>query len=252
MPLTITFQPGTNLDQANVLVQNRVATAQPRLPAEVRSLGVTTRKASSDFLMVVHMLSPDDSFDQLYISNYTLIRVRDELLRLDGVGDVTVFGAREYSLRVWLDPEQARLLRALDDRRRRGAAGAERPGRGRRARRAARRRTDNAFQLTVQTQGRFENVAPVPGRHRQVGRTGGSCGCATSPASSSARATTRPNSYLDGKPAIGIGVFQRPGTNALERGRGRHRQDEGAAGAASRRGSTTGSPTTRPSSSPSR
>ena len=95
MTLTVTFKPGTNLDQANVLVQNRVATAQPRLPAEVRNLGITTRKASSDFLMVVHMLSPDDSFDALYISNYTLIRVRDELIRLDGVGDVLVFGARE-------------------------------------------------------------------------------------------------------------------------------------------------------------
>ena len=213
MTLTITFQPGTNLDQANVLVQNRVQTAQPRLPVEVRNLGVTTRKASSDFLMVVHMLSPDDSFDQLYISNYTLIRVRDELLRLDGVGDVTVFGAREYSLRVWLDPNKLAayqlsttdITAALIEQNVQVAGGAlggpPSP-------------KDSAFQLTVQTQGRFETVDQFRDvivksangrlvRLRDVARV-----------ELGARDYTT-NSYLDGKPAIGIGIFQRPGTNAL-------------------------------------
>ena len=104
MALTITFKPGTNLDLAQVLVQNRVAIATPRLPEEVRRNGITTRKASPDMMMVVHMLSPDDSYDQLYISNFAQIRVRDSLLRLEGVGEVTLFGAREYSIRVWLDP----------------------------------------------------------------------------------------------------------------------------------------------------
>jgi HAE1 family hydrophobic/amphiphilic exporter-1 len=214
MTLTVTFKPGTNLDQANVLVQNRVATAQPRLPAEVRNLGITTRKASSDFLMVVHMLSPDDSFDALYISNYTLIRVRDELIRLDGVGDVLVFGAREYSLRVWLDPNKLAAFQlsttdvtnALQEQNVQVAGGAiggpPTP-------------KDSAFQLIVQTQGRFENVGQFQDvivkaaggrlvRMRDIARV-----------ELGARDYTT-GSYLDGKNAIGIGIFQRPGTNAVQ------------------------------------
>src|SRR4051794_9642582 len=214
MQLTITFKPGTNLDQANVLVQNRVATAQPRLPAEVRNLGITTRKASSDFLMVVHMLSPDDTFDQLYISNYTLIRIRDELLRLDGVGDVTVFGAREYSLRVWLDPNRLSaygltttdIVASLQEQNVQVAGGALG---------GAPSPASNAFQLIVQTQGRFESVRQFQdvivkssgGRLVRVGDL--------ARVELGARDYTT-NSYLDGKPAIGIGVFQRPGTNALD------------------------------------
>ena len=123
-----------------MLVQNRVAIATPRLPEEVRRLGVTTRKSSPDLMMVVHMLSPDESYDQLYISNYASIRVRDQLLRLDGVGDIQLFGAREYSLRVWLDPNQLAAYELTASRRRSRPAGAERPGLGRRARPAARRR----------------------------------------------------------------------------------------------------------------
>src|SRR6187455_1325644 len=106
MQLTITFELGTDIDQAQVLVQNRVATAEPRLPEEVRRQGVTTSKSSPDLMMVVHMLSPDDTYDQLYVSNYARSRIRDVLLRLNGVGDVQIFGEREYSLRVWLDPDK--------------------------------------------------------------------------------------------------------------------------------------------------
>ena len=106
MALTITFELGTDLDQAQVLVQNRVAIAEPRLPEEVRRLGITTAKSSPDLMMVVHMLSPDDTYDQLYVSNYARSRVRDVLLRLDGVGDLIIFGEREYSLRIWLDPDK--------------------------------------------------------------------------------------------------------------------------------------------------
>ena len=106
MALTITFKLGTDLDQAQVLVQNRVSIAEPRLPEEVRRLGVTTAKSSPDLMMVVHMLSPDDTYDQLYVSNYARSRVRDMLLRLDGVGDLIIFGEREYSLRIWLDPDK--------------------------------------------------------------------------------------------------------------------------------------------------
>src|ERR671912_1078473 len=106
LSVTITFKLGTDLDNAQVLVENRVAIASPRLPEEVRRLGVTTLKSSPDLMMVVHMLSPDESYDQLYVSNYARNNVRDELLRLDGVGDITIFGERQYSLRVWLDPDK--------------------------------------------------------------------------------------------------------------------------------------------------
>src|SRR5512147_442397 len=106
LTITVTFKLGTDLDKAQVLVQNRVAIAQPRLPEEVQRNGVVTRKNSPDILMVVFMLSPDDTFDQLYISNYALLQVRDQLLRLDGVGDIQMYGARDYSMRLWLDPDQ--------------------------------------------------------------------------------------------------------------------------------------------------
>src|SRR5262247_2325091 len=104
MTLTITFRLGTDLDKAQVLTQNRVAIAEPRLPEDVRRLGVTTLKSSPDILMVVHLLSPTKRYDQLYIGNYALIQVRDALRRIEGVGDVNLFGLREYSMRVWLDP----------------------------------------------------------------------------------------------------------------------------------------------------
>src|SRR6202165_2785514 len=110
LTITVTFKLGTDLDKAQVLVQNRVAIAQPQLPEEVQRNGVVTRKNSPDILMVVFMLSPDDSFDQLYISNYALLQVRDELLRLDGIGDIQMFGARDYSMRLWLDPDRIATL----------------------------------------------------------------------------------------------------------------------------------------------
>ena len=110
MSLTITFKLGTDLDVAQVLVQNRVSAALPRLPQEVRNLGVTTTKSSPDLMMVVHMLSPDETFDQLYVSNYARARVRDRLVRLDGVGNLLLFGEREFSARVWLDPDRLASL----------------------------------------------------------------------------------------------------------------------------------------------
>src|SRR6201988_4061236 len=106
LTITVTFKLGTDLDKAQVLVQNRVAIAQPQLPDEVQRNGVVTKKNSPDILMVVFMLSPDDSLDQLYISNYALLQVRDQLLRLEGIGDITIFGARDYSMRLWLDPDK--------------------------------------------------------------------------------------------------------------------------------------------------
>ena len=106
LQITITFATGTNIEDAQVLVQNRVSTAEPRLPQQVRALGVTTRKSSPDLMMVVHMESPDGSRDQLFVSNYALLQVRDVLSRIDGVGDVQMFGARDYSMRIWLDPQR--------------------------------------------------------------------------------------------------------------------------------------------------
>src|SRR5437879_2800863 len=106
MTLSITFKLGTNLDTAQVLVQNRVAIAIPVLPPDVQRIGVTTKKQSPDITMVVHLVSPDGSLDSLFTSNYALLQIRDELARVDGVGDINVFGAREYSMRLWLDPNK--------------------------------------------------------------------------------------------------------------------------------------------------
>src|ERR1700750_2941978 len=108
LTITITFKLGTDLDKAQVLVQNRVAIALPQLPDEVQRNGVVTKKTPPDILIVVFMLSPDDSLDQLYISNYALLQVRDELLRLDGIGDIQIVGARDYSMRLGLGPHRLR------------------------------------------------------------------------------------------------------------------------------------------------
>jgi len=108
--IAVTFDLGTNLDIAQVQVQNRVQTALPRLPADVRNIGVTVAKASPDLMMVVHLLSPDNSRDTLFISNYINFNVLDVLSRIQGVGSVTVFGGRDYSMRVWLDPDRLQSL----------------------------------------------------------------------------------------------------------------------------------------------
>src|SRR6267142_4261758 len=106
MTLTITFKLGTDIDKAQVQVQNRVAVAEPRLPEEVRRFGVTTAKRSPDITLVVNLISPDGRYDKLYIDNYAYLQVKDALARVPGVGNVTVFVARDYSMRIWLDPEK--------------------------------------------------------------------------------------------------------------------------------------------------
>src|SRR5712691_11026340 len=108
--IAVTFDIGTNLDIAQVQVQNRVAIAQPRLPADVRAIGVTVTKSSPDLMMVVHLISPDKSRDSLYISNYATLEIKDALTRVDGVGSITVFGSRDYSMRIWLDPSRLQSL----------------------------------------------------------------------------------------------------------------------------------------------
>ena len=214
MQLTITFRLGTDLDQAQVLVQNRVAIAEARLPEEVRRLGVVTAKSSPDLMMVVHMLSPDESYDQLYVSNYARSRVRDVLLRLDGVGDLIIFGEREYSLRIWLDPDKltaygmtaSDVVQSLRDQNVQvsgGSIGAPpTPG-------------DNAFEYTVTTQGRFEDARQfryVIVKSTEDGRLVELQDVARIELGAKEYVT---NSYLSGKPAVALGIFQRPGTNAL-------------------------------------
>ncbi|MER8438989.1 efflux RND transporter permease subunit [Mesorhizobium sp. M1312] len=214
MSLTITFRPGTDLDAAQVLVQNRVSIAEARLPEEVRRLGITTAKSSPDLMMVIHMLSPDDTYDQLYVSNYARSRVRDVLLRLDGVGDVQIFGEREYSLRVWLDPEKLSaygmtagdVVQALRDQNVQvsgGSIGAPPIGDG------------SAFQYTVTTQGRFEEARDfryVIVKSTEDGRLISLQDVARIELGARDYVT---NSYLNNKAAVALGIFQRPGTNAL-------------------------------------
>jgi hydrophobe/amphiphile efflux-1 (HAE1) family protein len=211
--ISVTFDLGTDLDTAQVQVQNRVAVAQPRLPADVRNIGVTVAKASPDMLMVVHLFSPDQSRDTLFISNYASVNVVDVLSRIDGVGSITVFGSRDYSMRVWLDPDRLQSLAltasdvvtALQRQNVQVAAGilnqppTEQPG---------------AFQVSVQTQGRLAN----PDEFSQI--VVKQSGDAVVRLKDVARVELAAldygvNSYLDKNPATGLGIFQLPGSNAI-------------------------------------
>src|SRR5499426_4820597 len=106
LTLTVTFKLGTDVDKAQVLVQNRVAQGLPKLPEEVRRLGVTTTKQSPDLTMVVHLFSPNGRYDEIYLRNYATLQVKDVLARIPGAGDVQVFGSGDYAMRIWLDPDK--------------------------------------------------------------------------------------------------------------------------------------------------
>jgi multidrug efflux pump len=211
--IAVTFDIGTNLDIAQVQVQNRVSIAQPRLPADVRNIGVTVSKSSPDLMMVVHLISPDKSRDQLYISNYATLEIKDAVTRVDGVGSIIVFGSRDYSMRIWLDPDRLQSLGmtasdvvvALQGQNVQVASGilnqppVDKPG---------------AFQISVQTLGRlatpdeFANVvvkqtANAVVRLKDVARV------------ELAALDYSSNSYLNRDPAVALAVFQRPGSNAL-------------------------------------
>jgi len=211
--IAVTFELGTNLDIAQVQVQNRVAIAQPRLPSDVRNIGVTVAKASPDLMMVVHLYSPDTSRDTLFISNYANVRVIDVLNRINGVGSILVFGGRDYSMRVWLDPDRLQSLglttgdvvAALQGQNVQVASGVlnqppvDQPG---------------AFQVAVQTLGRLAD----PGEFGDilVKQTGSAVVRLKDVARVELAAldyTT--NSYLDRDPAVALGIFQLPGSNAL-------------------------------------
>ncbi len=214
MILTVTFADGTNPDMAQVQVQNRVSRALPRLPAEVQRQGVVTQKTSPDILMVVHLLSPDKRYDPLYISNYAYLQVRDELSRIPGISDVLVWGAGEYSMRLWLDPSliAARGLTAGD------VIAAVREQNVQVAAGSVGQAPDStaAFQVTVNTLGRltdedqFGDIIIRTGDDGQVTRL-----------RDVARIEMGADAYalrslLDGEPAVALQIIQSPGANALD------------------------------------
>ncbi|NJR78506.1 efflux RND transporter permease subunit [Sphingomonas corticis] len=214
LTITVTFKPGTDLDAAQVLVQNRVAIATPRLPQEVQRLGIVTKKTSPDFLMVVNLVSPDRSLDTQYLSNYALTQVKDRLARIEGVGDVQLFGARDYAMRVWIDPGRAAALgltagdivaalRAQNVQVAAGTLGQPPYNQG------------NAFQLNVETQGRLtepQQFANIVIRSDADGRQVRVSDVARVELGAADYST---NTYLSGEPTVLLGVFQRPGSNAL-------------------------------------
>ena len=216
MTLTITFGLGTDLDKAQVQVQNRVSQALPRLPQEVQRLGVTTEKTSPDLLMVVHLESTDNRYDMLYLANLAILQVKDELGRLPGVGNVQVFGAGDFSMRVWLNPNKlashnltatdvVQAIREQNVQVAAGVLGAPPTNTG-----------STAFQLLVNTQGRltteeeFGNIIIRAGRDGQITRVRdvGRVELGSS--------TYALRSLLDNKPAAALPISQRPGSNALQ------------------------------------
>src|ERR1700755_2704417 len=213
--LTVTFKIGTDLNFAQVLVQNRVSSALSQLPSSVQNQGVTVQKKSTSILLFVTLTSPDSRFDSLYLSNYATLNLKDELSRLPGVGNVTVFGAGQYSMRIWLDPNRllARglmpqdVVTAIQQQSQQVAAGQigippTPPG--------------QAFQVTLNVNGRlddasqFENIIVKTGNNGDVTRV-------RDVGSVELGAQTYSQVFsLNKKPATGIGVFQSPGANALE------------------------------------
>jgi len=215
LTLTVTFHIGTDVDIAQVQVQNRVAQALPRLPEEVRQLGVTTVKSSPDLTMVVHLVSPDDRYDMTYLRNYGVLQVKDVLTRIPGAGQVIVFGGGDYAMRVWLDPQKvaARELSAGDvvaairEQNVQVAAGVVG---------APPMPTRVDYQLTVNARGRlldereFGEIIVKTGEEGEITRLRDVARIELAAGSYSLR------SLLDNKQAVGIGIFQAPGSNALE------------------------------------
>jgi multidrug efflux pump len=226
--LTVTFELGTNLDMAQVLVQNRVSLALPQLPDVVKQTGVTTKKKSPNIMLVVNLLSPDDSYDQLRLSNYATISIKDELARLTGVGDVTYLGQQDYSMRAWLDPEKlasrnltagdvANALREQNVQVAAGQLGQPPVPRG------------LDFQYTMTTLGRlsdpeqFAQIVIKVGDDGQVTRlqdvvrntSRNARGELVKGVELGAKSQDQ-SCTLDGKPSVGLAIFQLPGSNALK------------------------------------
>ena len=216
MTLTITFKVGTNLDAAQVQVQNRVAIAQPDLPPEVQQIGLTIKKASPDITLVAALYSPDNSHDTLFMSNYATLQLRDEIARLPGVGDIKIFGVRDYSMRLWLDPDKLAsrsltvgdVITAVKEQNIQVAAGLIG---GPPLKQGA-----SQFQYTMNVQGRLTDPAQFGEIVINVGQDGRitkfkDIGHAELAAADYSTAMT-----FDGKPAVAIAVFELPGANAIE------------------------------------
>ena len=216
LTITVTFSVGTNLDIAQVQVQNRVAIAQPQLPDEVQRFGIIVRKASPDLTLVVSLSSPDNSRDTLYLSNFATLQIRDELARLPGVGDTTIFGARDYSMRVWLDPQKlaARnmtagdVVSAIREQNIQVAAGIIGgppipPG-------AAK------FQYTVNALGRLADPAEFANIVIKTGSDGRITYLRDVARVELGAADYTINYLLNGKPSVGVGIYQLPGSNAIQ------------------------------------
>jgi multidrug efflux pump len=215
MTLTVTFALGTDLDKAQVLVQNRVNRTLPKLPEVTQRLGVVTEKATPDLTMVVHLVSPDHRYDMLYLANYANLHVRDELARIEGVGEARVFGAGEYAMRIWLDPEKVAALnltasdvvRKIREQNVQVAAG--QLGAPPEANAAD-------FQLLIDTQGRlvdeeeFENIVVKTGDHGQITRLGDVARVELGASTYALR------SLLDNEEAAAIPIYQLPGSNAIQ------------------------------------
>ncbi|MCW4460222.1 multidrug efflux RND transporter permease subunit [Sphingomonas sp. BT-65] len=212
--ITVTFKLGTDLDTAQVLVQNRVALAEPSLPEEVRRQGVVVRKTSPSWLMAVNVLSPDGSLDRGYVSNYALTQIKDRLTRVDGIGDVQVFGARDYAMRVWIDPgrtsalgltagEVVAALRAQNIQVAAGTVGQPPFD------------TGAAQQLSVETQGRFKTADEFADIIVRTDPSGAITRVRDVARVELGAEDYGVNAYLSGQDSIIMGVTQRPGTNAL-------------------------------------
>ena len=213
--ITVTFKAGTNIDQAQVLVQNRVATAEPRLPEEVRQIGVTVRKNSPDLLMVMNLYSPDKSLSQQYVANYATLQVIDRLSRVPGVGGVRVIGGRDYNMRVWIDPDAASsrnltvdeivgAIRAQNAQVAAGSVGQPPFNQG-----------GTAFQLGIQTEGRLtspDQFGNIIIKRDDTGRMTRLRDVARVELGAQDYGT---NAYRDAFPSIGVAVTQLPGSNAL-------------------------------------
>ena len=213
--LTVTFEVGTDLDMAQVLVQNRVSVAEPLLPEEVRRQGVVTKKRAVNILLIITMISPDNTYDKLYLDNYATLRIVDELARVDGVGDVMVFGSGKYSMRIWLDPEKLKargltttdVVSAIREQNVQVAAG-----------QIGQPPTPEGqnFQYTINTLGRLEDVAQFEDIIVKTGEEG-----RVTRIKDLARVELGAQMYdvtaeSQGRPVAGVGVYQLPGANALE------------------------------------
>ena len=214
LTVTVTFEPGVDADMAQVQVQNRVSRAAPRLPQEVQRIGITTQKASPDVLMVVHLLSSDNRYDPLYLSNFAALRIRDELARLPGVGDVLTYGAGDYSLRIWLDPDKvaARALTAGDvvqaireqNVQVAGGSVGQQPSAG------------NAFQLAVNATGRLSDPQEFGNIVVRVSDDGGVVRIRDLGRVELGSNQYAVRSLLDNQPAVAIQILQDPTASALE------------------------------------